>query len=720
MDDFVRIGDEYYIRASSSLADDRTRVLKQGETFAVFDRRGDILPVGAGMGLFHEGTRFLSRLELRVGGERPLLLSSTVKQDNEWMTVDLTNPDLVDRERVAVPRGALHIFRSRFLWQGVYYEQVRVRNYSSAPVAFPLSLALDADFADVFEVRGVRRPARGQKTGPYREGNALVIRYLGLDGVERWTRIHCHPAPRAFPPEVLVWDLALGPGEEGTVQVAVACQVGPLPPPVHGWEAAFRRMAEETGRARSAYCQIFTANEQFNDWLNRSLADLQMLVTETEWGPYPYAGVPWYSAPFGRDGLLTALYTLWLNPDLARGVLTFLAATQAREEDPERDAEPGKVLHEARRGEMANLGEIPFGRYYGTLDATPLFVALAGLYHRHTGDREFLARLWPSVLQALEWMERYGDRDGDGFLEYERRSKRGLVHQSWRDSHEAVFHADGSPAEGPIAPVEVQGYAYLAWTLGAEMAEALGEARRALAFRERAERLRERFDPAFWVEELGLYAMALDGKKRPCRVRCSSVGHLLFTGILTPQRARRVADALLSPAFFSGWGVRTVAEGEARFNPMSYHNGSVWPHDTALIALGLSRYGFREETVRLFTGLFDASIFVDLHRLPELFCGFARRPGEGPTLYPVACLPQAWAAASVFLLLQALLGLSVDGAQARLVLHHPHLPESLPWVRIRGLRVGHGRVDLHLRREGADVSVAILRKEGPVEVMVLK
>ena len=489
---------------------------------------------------------------------------------------------------------------------------------------------------------------------------------------------------------------------------------------VLAYDLALGKAVDVLRTSRSKSCDVYTSNEQFNDWVNRSLADLDMMVSETPEGLYPYAGVPWFSTPFGRDGIITALQTLWINPDISRGVLRFLAANQAETAIPDQDAEPGKILHETRSGEMAALREIPFGRYYGSVDSTPLFVVLAGAYHERTADREFAELMWPHVERALQWIDTDGDRDRDGFVEYYRRSADGLVQQGWKDSQDSVFHADGELARGPIALCEVQGYVYAAKRGAARLAVSLGHMEIADKLTRQAESLRKRFEHAFWCDDLGMYALALDGEKQPCRVRSSNVGHCLYTGIVTPERAARVGQALLDTTFFSGWGVRTIAAGEARYNPMSYHNGSVWPHDNSLIGAGMARYRLKEGVVRILTAMFDTSLFIDLHRMPELFCGFVRRPGEGPTLYPVACSPQAWAAGSVFLLLQACLGLRVEGAIGRLCLDYPVLPEFIDEMRIRGVRVGTGSVDLLFRRVGTDVAVNVLERTGPVEVVVLK
>jgi glycogen debranching enzyme len=445
-----------------------------------------------------------------------------------------------------------------------------------------------------------------------------------------------------------------------------------------------------------------------------------MMTSELLTGPYPYAGVPWFNTPFGRDGIITALECLWLRPGLARGVLGYLAATQAREMIPEQDAEPGKILHETRNGEMATLGEMPFGRYYGSVDATPLFVLLAGAYYERTADRCFAEAIWPNVDASLAWIDRHGDRDGDGFVEYQRRAADGLLHQGWKDSDDAVSHADGTPALGPIALCEVQAYVYAARRAGAVLAAALAMPARAAELERQAEEIRERFEAMFWCDDLGTYALALDGDKRPCRVVASNAGHCLFCGIASPDRAALVARGLMSAESYSGWGIRTLATTELRYNPMAYHNGAVWPHDNALIAYGASRYGLDDLAVRVLAGIFAAGTYFDLNRMPELFCGFAREPGEGPVPYPVACAPQAWAAGSVPLLLQACLGLCVGGVERQVWFDRPRLPAVVSELRITNLDVAGATVDLLLVRHGDDISVNVLRRDGDLSVVVTK
>lgn len=713
------IDDPYYILAPGPLADESMRVLKQGDTFAIFDRFGDIKPTGLGEeGLYHGGTRFLSTLLLRVGKDRPLLLSSSIKKNNDFLVVDLTNPDIYDEDTLLLPRGTLHIFRSTFLLEGVCYHRLRIKNFGLSSVTCSLWLTLAADFADIFEVRGTRRLQRGSYLDDITAGASLVLAYQGLDGVHRATRFEFAPAPQQLRHRRLRYDLALEPKEETTLVMNVCCDVQGRRCTAHAFDAALAHVTDVNGVGTCQPCRVRTSHAEFNEWLDRAASDLKMMTTKTSAGPYPYAGVPWFSTVFGRDGIITAMQCLWWNPDMARGVLGYLAAHQARNVNTEQEAEPGKIIHEVRGGEMAALGEIPFGKYYGSVDATPLFIMLAGAYYERTGDVAFIESIWPNIELALVWIDQWGDADGDGYVEYNRQTPKGLAQQGWKDSYDSVFHEDGALANGPIALCEVQGYVYAARRAAAEIALALHHQRQSEKLHLQARELQERFDRDFWCEDIGTYVLALDGSKRPCRVRTSNAGHCLWTGIAAPEHGRRTAQALLEGNFFSGWGIRTLAGCERRYNPMSYHNGSIWPHDNAIVASGLARYGLHEQTLLILTATFEASTFVDFHRLPELFCGFRRRPGEGPTLYPVACSPQAWSAGAVFMLLQASLGLSIDGANQTISFTHPCLPEFLRELRILNLHVGDATVDLLLQWHTRDVGVNVLQKEGDVSVSV--
>ena len=685
--------------------------------FAVFDRHGDIRHHGMGeQGVYFDGTRHLSEMVVRLWNERPLLLSSTVEPNNFLFTADLANLDVSKGDSVAIQRGTLHVLRSKFLWRGASYEEFQFVNYGLSPLAVPVTLSFEADFADIFEVRGMHRARKGHQldleTGP----DCIVLAYEGLDGVLRRTSIECDPAPSAVIGPEMRFHFELEPKATFAFRVCVSCDPEPGRATV-SYSEAYAVASGELKAGLENLPIVASSNSRFNDWMKRSTADVQMMTVGNPEPNYPYAGVPWFSTVFGRDGIITALEMLWVDPFVAKGVLEFLAATQATELDPSREAEPGKILHELRHGEMANTNEIPFGRYYGTVDATPLFVMLAGAYYDRTGDRKLIEQLWPNIQAALRWMDEYGDRDGDGFLEYAAHGNKGLVQQGWKDSNDSVFHADGSIAEPPIALCEVQGYAYAAKLAASRLCCAMGDRHQCAALESQATQLREKFEKAYWCEELGLYALALDGKKRPCRVRTSNAGHCLYTNIAHGKHGKTTAETLMEADFFSGWGIRTLASGEARYNPLSYHNGSVWPHDNALIACGLARYGYKNYAGKLLLALMDVSDTMELHRLPELFCGLERRQEEGPTLYPVACAPQAWAAAAPFLIIQACLGLTVHGAQNRVVFERPCLPEGIPHLSIRGLRLADSSVDLHFERQADTVRVQVLEKQGEVEVV---
>ncbi len=714
---------QFFIPAAASLQERRPRTLKHGDTFALFDHNGDILAgPGSPEGLFHRDTRHLSHFYLTVNGARPMLLSSDLRDDNATLTCDLTNPDIHDSGgRLLLEHDLVHIRRWRFIWQGTCMERLSLRNFDVAPHRIVLALDFAADFADLFEVRGTKRAKRGRPHEPHLETDRIRLAYSGLDGLTRETTLRFDPAPTDLAPGQAVFEIELAPRETRVVFIEISCQQHEFSQPVRpgflsSLKEARRALRQSSGRATA----IVTSNQVFNESIRRSVSDLYMLMTDTPEGPYPYAGIPWFSTVFGRDALITALQLLWLDPEIARGVLRHLAANQAQEEDPLADAEPGKILHEMRHGEMAYLGEVPFRRYYGSVDSTPLFLMLAGAYFERTGDLETIRTLWPNIEAALGWIDNHGDRDGDGFVEYGRRNAEGLVNQGWKDSYDSIFHADGSFAEGPIALVEVQAYVYGAWRAAAMLARHLGHQARAEALEARAATLRSAFDTAFFDESLGTYVLALDGAKRPCRVRTSNAGHALLSGLAYPERAEAVVASLMSSHSFSGWGVRTLGTAEPRYNPMSYHNGSVWPHDNALIAMGMARYGFHAEAARVFAGLFEASAYIELRRLPELFCGFPRQRGQGPTFYPVACSPQAWAAAAPIALLQASLGLAFEPGTNRAIFSRPVLPGFCDEVVLRRLRVGEGFLDIAIKGRGKEVSLTVLDREGDVFVETLQ
>jgi glycogen debranching enzyme len=694
------------------------RNLKDGESFAVLNSHGDIGGTNTAEGLFYRDTRFLSKLELRFQGRRLLLLNSSTHDDKAALSVDLTNPE-IDHDLGTLPRETVFLERTKFLFEGVCYERLSVRNFTASSRRLAIDYTFDADFRDLFEVRGMKREKRGQELSRVVAPDRVEFQYVGLDDVKRRTALAFSPIPERLEINRATVGVTLAPGEKASIFLTVACEEDE-PALVLDFFRAYRASRRARRSQTRRIVTVESSSELFNEVACRATSDVYMLITSTPLGSYPYAGVPWFSTIFGRDGIFTAMFMLWVDPTIARGVLRTLAAMQAQEVDPAADAQPGKILHEMRHGEMANTGEIPFGRYYGSVDSTPLFVMLAGMYLDATGDVDTIAEIWPNINAALRWMDDYGDRDGDGYVEYQAETNGSLKNQGWKDSHDCVFHEDGTDALGSIALCEVQGYVFAAKRSAAQMATRLGHYGMAADLEQAAENLRLRFETDFWDEELGTYVLALDGMKNPCRVRTSNAGHALFTGIASPERAKRVAAALLSKEGFSGWGIRTLAQGEARFNPMSYHNGSIWPHDNAAIAIGLVRYNLKEEASRVFQGLFDAAKEQEMRRLPELFCGFIRRPGRGPTPYPVACSPQAWAASAIFGVLGACLGLEQAHNEDEIRFRNPIMPAFLDEIVLRNVQLGSSHADFRMHRYGNDVATNVLNRKGNARILIVK
>jgi len=716
-----RIRDSFFISAPSTIVDPLRLIQKDGDIFGIYDRFGDMLPVGKKeQGIYYNGTRYLSHYELRINGMRPLFLSSNIDEDNLLMTVDLTNPDFYSGTELLLRRDSIHIMRSRLLSGAGLLEHIRLKNFCLEEVKLKLEIGVDSDFHDIFEVRGLKRHKRGTLNDPEYNENGFKLSYDGLDGVRRSTELGFQRRPDSMEENTFEFNIELKPGGTEDILVTARCVEGDAQQKQKEYGEALREAKQRIRSHQKTEARIETSNDNFNISIKRSLSDIDMMVTPTPSGPYPYGGIPWYCTPFGRDGIITAIECLWINPELARGVLKYLASMQATGMDRSRAAEPGKIMHEARQGEMASRFEIPFGLYYGSVDATPLFVVLAGLYWRRTGDTALIKKLWKNIEAALDWMKIYGDADADGFLEYIPHAM-GLRNQGWKDSQDSVFHRDGRLAEGPIALCEVQAYLYAAKKEAAGLSRLLGKDELAASLRTEAEELKKKFNEVFWDEELGTYVLALDGNKKPCRVVSSNAGHALFSGIADPEKALRVAESLLSEDVFSGWGIRTIGAKERRYNPMSYHNGSVWPHDNAMTAYGLAAYGFTGHFNRVFGGIFDAALRSDLQRLPELFCGFHRRNGVAPTQYPIACSPQTWASGSLIFMLQASLGIYFEADKKMVIFKRPELPNFLTSVYLRNLQAGPRRsVDLLISRYGEDVTVEALRKPEDVHLLIIK
>jgi glycogen debranching enzyme len=696
------------------------QVIKHDRTFFLSDRFGDV-PVGntAALGLYHRDTRFLSQLELSLDGLSPLLLHSSTER-NYSQVVQLAYPVSVpDPHGFGEHSENIAVSRSRILSNSLI-EQIDVANYGSQEQAVTLRLGFATDFLDLFEVRGWTRQGNpGQRQPPQVDRNSVVFGYRGADGVVRTTTIRFSPAPQELTQDHAVFEMKLGRGERTAVSLEITPEVGSSSPARRGYREARQELEREYSQWRKRCTRFKTSNLQLSRFLDRAVLDLRMLLSQDDKGaPYLDAGVPWFSALFGRDSLITAYECLGVNPDLAWGVLKGLAALQGTEEDEWREEEPGKILHEVRVGELAGVGDIPHTPYYGSVDATPLWLVVLTYAFSWTSDLEAVRQLWPNALAALEWIDTYGDIDGDGYVEYVKRSSKGLDNQGWKDSWDAVVHPDGSLAKPPIALVEVQGYVYQAKSRLAGVARALGEHELASRLEKEAGQLREAFNRDFWMEQEGYFAFGLDGDKRPITTITSNPGHCLWAGIVDEEKAPRVARKLLGPGLCSGWGLRTLSAKHKPFDPLGYHRGTVWPHDNALIAHGLKLYGFDDQAMGVIDQLSMAGMHFPLARYPELFCGFSREEMPLPVEYPVACRPQAWSSGAPLMMLRSYAGISADAPDGKLYIIRPQLPAWLDHIEIVGMRVGQAKVDLTFTSREGVTATQVPRKEGDVEVLI--
>jgi glycogen debranching enzyme len=688
--------------------------LVDGKTFLSTTVAGDIVPPGApDVGFFHDDTRFLSHLELRVGGQRAVMLSSGTHRGFASQ-IELTTGSVVLQDSLSLPDHTVHIRRQQLLACGVLYSRLLFENFHFANVEVAVDLSYDADFVDVFQVRGCARAASGRYFRPVVRGDTLIFSYLGRDGVMRQTVVRFVPRPAQLAERSAMWHLRLEPLQRQQLEISVTPWVDGNPggPGVKDLSAGVRRRREEYGRWESECTRIRTSHELFDASIHTAVSDLHALSVPEGQQRVLAAGIPWFATLFGRDSIISAYQALAVNPSIAADTLRVLARYQGTEVDDLHDEQPGKILHELRAGEMTRSGEMPFGPYYGSVDATPLFLILLSETYNWTGDVALVRELLPAAYRALDWIEHYGDADHDGFVEYARRSARGLANQGWKDSWDAMMHRDGSLAQSPIAPAEVQGYVYDAKYRMASLLRALGDMERAERLRKDAMELARRFEKVFWMSGRGFYAMALDGEKKKLEVIASNPGHLLFTRIIGKERARAVVERLMKEDMDSGWGFRTLSSAERIFNPLSYHRGSVWPHDNSLIVHGMALHGFLPQALRVLTTLFHAALNFRDYRLPELFCGVQRHEDEAPVHYPVSCSPQAWASGAMFLMLTSVLGIRPSAPRRELNIVNPALPDWLDLVQLRGLRVGQSRIALDFTRRGERTFCNVVSVEG--------
>jgi glycogen debranching enzyme len=688
--------------------------LIDGKTFSATSVSGDIYPPGSpDVGFFHDDTRFLSQLELRIGGHRTVVLSSATEKTFSAQ-IELTTGNITLRDSFDLPENTVHIRREQLLASEIFFDRMTFENFNLTPVDFTVEMLLDADFVDVFQVRGVARKEHGQYYQPVVSKNGIAFYYRGLDGVMRETLIQVSPTPTEIRERVVRWELRLEPLKRVEIDLNVTPFVEGHKSRAQVYEKdhQLRQRRANFERWEAASTSFETDNDVLDALLKTAVGDFHALQIPDGDQHIIAAGIPWFATIFGRDSIIAAYQSLFLNPQLAIDTLRVLARYQGKEYNDWRDEEPGKILHEYRAGEMTRHGEMPFGPYYGSIDATPLFLILLSETFNWTANEELVEELLPNAYAALEWIDKYGDLDDDGFVEYQRRSPKGLVNQGWKDSWDANVHRDGTIAKTPIALCEVQGYVYDAKYRMSSLLRTFGDVKTGDRLKRESAELAKRFDRAFWVPSRGFYAMALDAEKKPLEVISSNPGHLLFTRIINKERARVVTNRLMRDDMFSGWGWRTMSREERVFNPLSYHRGSVWPHDNSIIAHGMAVNDMREGALRILTSLYQAASYFRDYRLPELFCGVQRREYDEPVHYPVSCSPQAWASGAMFLILCSVLGMHPSAPRKELNIINPQLPEWMDQLRIRNLRIGASRVGLDFTRRGDRTFCNVVDVEG--------
>ncbi len=687
-------------------------VIKEGDLFLTTEQNGDIdANHDKGYGLYTKDTRFLSRMELTINGEKPSLLSSTASENYVASIRVMKNEDDV---------GAIEAVRDRFIYDGVLYERLSFLNYFPTQQQFEVALSFDADFQDMFIVRNFRSGEVGEKTGQTVQGSSLNIGYKGKDQVTRESLIQWDQKEKSVNEDGTVcFELDLEPKEETAIVFTVTPVIDGNKGTVKPYDEAFYQLESSYKNWREEGTKVNSDLPLFDQVFYRGAQDLRMLMTDVGYGDVPVAGLPWFAVPFGRDSLITALFMLPYRPDEVKGTLRTLAHYQGTKVDQNRDEQPGKIMHEIRFGELSSTNQTPFTPYYGTNDATALFIVLAVEYYHWTSDVELLQELQPNIDRALEWINKYGNSDGYGFVQYAQEASKGFPNQGWKDSKNSIVHQDGHFADAPIALSEVQGYVYQAKSNLAPIYRELGLTETADQLELESEKLRNQFEKDFWLEDEQYYAIALDGKKQPVRSITSNPGHVLMSEMLQGDRSKAVAQRLVADDLFNGYGVRTMTPQSAGYYPMSYHAGSVWPHDNAMCLIGLSRLGLNEEAIHIVEGMLEAAKGFEYLRLPELFCGHDSTLGY-PVPYPTTCSPQAWSATSSFIFLQTVLGVQPNALTKEISLD-PVLPHGMNELNVEGMSIGGGTLSLTVDRteEGYEITVlknttgfALQRKQG--------
>ncbi len=700
-------------------------VIKNEDIFLLAEHDGGF-PVGNqdGFGLYYHDCRYLDGYELRIGGTAPNPLVSTAARGSVSQ-FELTNEKLQFDSDESIPEQTFGITLERAVddRERAVHDRWIIENYDVKAHALPLSFRFHSDFEDIFVIRGLHPQKVGKAKKPTWDNGVLVLGYDGADGVRRRLQLHFNPEPASTSAAGAEFSLQLGPGER--VQINLSLRIIETTEKPRGPErhASDPSPASHVSEQRSQHWlddhpEIYSDYPLLDHVVQRCLLDLLVLRGMLDGFHYFSAGLPWYGALFGRDSIIAALETLAYEPRIAEQTIRLLARYQGTKSDEWRDEQPGKILHELRRGELANLNEIPQTPYYGSVDSTPLFLILLGEHANWTGNLELFKELRPNVERALEWIDKFGDEDRNGYLSYATKSKKGLGNQGWKDSGDSIMNSDGSLATPPIALVEVQGYVYRAKMLIAELYARVGDAT-ATRLRQEAEDLKSRFNGDFWLNDKKFYAIALQKDSRPAAVISSNPGQALWTGIVDDARAAAVVRHLMADHMFNGWGVRTLSTSERRANPIGYHLGTVWPHDNSIIAAGFRRYGFDGEAVQVLDGILEAARHFEHYRLPEVFGGFSRNQFAVPVRYPVACHPQAWAAGSVPFMLTSLLGLLPDAFNRRLRVVRPVLPDHVNELEVRRVKIGAASIDLRFtRRQNGGVEMDTANRQGEIELDV--
>lgn len=710
-----------------------TLTLKEDDIFFITDTIGNISchyeQVDASLGFFCKDTRFLNRLELQIEGHAPILLSSTAQQGFA-LSVLCSNPYFpqhLKAETIGIQRD--------IVLQGAVFEELTITNYNTQSVQFQISLSFDADFADLFQIRGRVRPQVGhlmrqvlpQKPNGHsvqslvEETGELTLAYQGLDGILMESRIQfSHQLPSSFKGYTALWDIKLDAHETQKIGYRLQPMINSKPASVvsapmtlkqaHGSEVS------EQQHWQSTVTRIRTDNRALNQIIERAEKDIYLLSQTFGEGKVLSAGIPWFATLFGRDSIISAWQTLILDSRIARQTLLTLAEYQGKVDDSWREEAPGKILHELRSGEMARCGEVPHTPYYGTVDATPLWLILYAEYYSWTHDEQLFHQLWDNALAAMGWIDRACEETG--YLYYSCQSPGGLQNQGWKDSGDCIVDREGKLATGAIALCEVQGYIYAAKMRLSQLARLKKRLDLAERWYEEAQVLKSRFNRDFWVPDQGYYALALDENKKQIDSITSNPGHCLGLGILSPEKARSVAERLQAPDLFSGWGIRTLSSLSPAYNPIGYHLGTVWPHDNGIIAAGLRSLGFIEQALELSQAIIDMCSEQPYHRPPELFCGYERMPHASPVRYPVACSPQAWATGTIFQLLELMINLQPDAANNCLRVVHPTLPESIQLLSLDNLKIGETVLDLEFEQSNGATACRVVRKRGNLRVII--